>query len=348
VHKKSRLRASAAGHHNSDQPSADYTDSADYRFLKSAKSVKSADLRPFSTKGSIMSRNSWFFAALGILVLQFNTARAADPPQIELKQDIQYGAGGDEKLHLDIAWPKNVKEPLPCIVFIHGGGWAAGRRTVHTPQIQDTAKAGYVAATVTYRLAPKHLFPAQIEDVKCAVRFLRAKADEYHIDKSRIGAIGFSAGAHLSMMLGAMDKEDGLEGNGGHADQSSKVQAVVSYFGPTDLTREYPPASRNIVKNFIGGTLAEKADAYKRASPITYVNAGDAPMLLLQGSRDELVPHDQAVVMADALTKAGVPGRVELMLGARHGWGGKEGRRTTNVAMDFFAEQLKEPSTRDK
>jgi acetyl esterase/lipase len=269
-----------------------------------------------------------------------SAGRAADAPQIELTKDVQYGTGGEDKLHLDIAWPKENTEPRPCIVFIHGGGWAAGRRSAHVGQVEAAARAGYVAATVTYRLAPKHPFPAQIEDVKCAVRFLRAKADDYKIDTNCIGAIGFSAGAHLSMMLGVMDKEDGLEGSGGHADQSSKVQAVVSYFGPTDLTREYPPASRDIVKNFIGGTLAEKAEAYKRASPITYVNSGDAPMLLLQGTRDELVPHDQAVVMADALTKAGVPGRVELMLGARHGWGGREGQRTTKAAMDFFAEQL--------
>jgi acetyl esterase/lipase len=267
-------------------------------------------------------------------------SHAADPPEIELKQDIQYGAGGDEKLHLDIASPKDAKEPLPCLVFIHGGGWAAGHRKAHVGQIQEAAKAGYVAATVTYRLAPKHPFPAQIEDVKCAVRHLRAKADDYKIDKGRIGAIGFSAGAHLSMILGVMDKDDGLEGNGGYPDQSSKVQAVVAYFGPTDLTREYPPASRNIIKNFIGGTLAEKPEAYKRASPITYVNAGDAPMLLFQGTKDELVPHDQAVLMADALTKAGVPGRVELMLGARHGWRDDEARRTMKGAMDFFGEQL--------
>src|SRR6476620_10344115 len=118
------------------------------------------------------------------------------------------------------------------------------------------------------------------------------------------------------MMLGVMDKADGLEGEGGWADQSSKVQAVVAYFGPVDLLGEYPPTSQNIVKNFIGGTKEEKTAEYKRASPITYVNAGDAPMLLFQGTEDVLVPYDQAYVMAKALTSAKVPGRVELMLGA--------------------------------
>jgi dipeptidyl aminopeptidase/acylaminoacyl peptidase len=118
------------------------------------------------------------------------------------------------------------------------------------------------------------------------------------------------------------------------------VQAVVSYFGPTDFTVEYPPASRDIVRKFIGGTLDEKPDEYKAASPVTYVNAGDAPMLLLQGTRDDLVPHDQAFRMAEALTKAGVGGRVEILLGQRHGWGGAEQRRTIAASLAFFEQQL--------
>ncbi len=100
------------------------------------------------------------------------------------------------------------------------------------------AQQGYVSATIGYRLAPKHKFPAQVNDVKCAIRFLRAHADEYGIDPNRIGACGFSAGAHLAMMLGVVQKKDNLEGDGGNPDQSSAVQAVVSYFGPTDLTAE--------------------------------------------------------------------------------------------------------------
>jgi dipeptidyl aminopeptidase/acylaminoacyl peptidase len=104
---------------------------------------------------------------------------------------------------------------------------------------------------------------------------------------------------------------------------------------------EYPPTSQNIVKNFIGGTKAEKTAEYKRASPITYVNAGDAPMLLFQGTEDVLVPYDQAYVMAKALTAAKVPGRVELMLGANHGWGGKEITRTLQSGYDFFSDHLK-------
>jgi hypothetical protein len=128
---------------------------------------------------------------------------------------------------------------------------------------------------------PKGTYPAQIEDVKCAVRHLRANADKYGIDKDRIGAIGFSAGAHLSLLLGTMDKADGLEGEGGHTDQSSKVQAVVSYFGPTDLTQpDLPDIVKGMLNDLVGGKVADKLDVAKSASPITYVDSADAPTLL--------------------------------------------------------------------
>jgi acetyl esterase/lipase len=227
------------------------------------------------------------------------------------------------------------------VVFILGGGWAGGKKDDLKDAVREAATKGYVAVTVGYRLAPQNLFPAQVEDVKCAVRWLRAHADELQLDSKRIGAIGFSAGAHLAMLVGVMDKNDGLEGNGGWQDQSSKVQAVVAYFGPADLMGEYPPVSQEIVRKFIGGTKAEKAAEYRRASPITYVSSGDAPMLLFQGTNDVLVPYDQAYLMARALTEAKVPGRVELLLGANHGWGGQDLDHTRNETYAFFGKWLK-------
>ncbi len=279
-------------------------------------------------------------AALAFLVL---LPQGGLPEEVLFEADVVYGQGGGEDLRLNLARPKAEGGPRPCVLVIHGGGWAAGNKNGHNPQTWDLAKRGYVAATVGYRLVPKALFPAQVEDVKCAVRFLRANAEKYGIDRARIGAVGFSAGAHLSMMLGAMGKEDGLEGEGGHADQPSQVNAVVAFFGPTDFRLEYPERSRGIVRNFLGGTKEEKPDAYAKASPITYVSKGDAPMLLIQGTRDALVPHEQAVVMADALTKAGVPGRVELLLGAGHGWGGAELQRTAEISWAWFDLHLKAP-----
>src|SRR5918993_3061393 len=150
--------------------------------------------------------------------------RPQAPDTVEFTRDVVYGKGGGEDLTLSISRPKNADRStrLPCILVIHGGGWAQGNKAAHEDTTWQLAQRGYVAATIGYRLAPKHLFPAAVEDVKCAARFLRANADQYGIDPDRLGAIGFSAGGHLSMMLGVTNKEDGLEGDGGSADQSSR------------------------------------------------------------------------------------------------------------------------------
>ena len=279
-----------------------------------------------------------FVALLLLLCAQDKKA----PDDILFERDLVYGKGGDEELKLNLGRPKEPSGPTACVVLIHGGGWAAGDRKAHDPQVQELARKGYVAATVGYRFAPKHQFPAQIEDVKCAIRFLRANAEKYSIDKDRIGAVGFSAGAHLSMLLGTMDKEDGCEGEGGNPDQPSKVNAVVAWFGPTDLTTpDWPDRSGKLIVQFCGGTKQEKLDVYKKASPLTYVNAGDAPTLLIHGTKDVLVPWTQATYMADALTKAGVYGRVDLIVGANHGWGGDELKRTADETWAFFEQFLR-------
>jgi acetyl esterase/lipase len=297
-------------------------------------------------------RANFLLIILGVLSLAFvasaqDKASPAPPPAgVAYEPDIVYGNTGDTERKLDMARPEKLDKSVPCIVVIHGGAWRGGNKSVHVggpfPGIFDFAKEGYVSVSVGYRLIPKARFPAQVEDVKCAVRFLRANADKYKIDPNRIGAIGFSAGAHLSMMLGTMDKEDGLEGDGGNPDQSSKVQAVVAYFGPTEMTADDIPArSIPLVTDFIGGSKAEKLEDWKRASPITYVSKGDAPTLIFQGTKDPLVPHTQATKYADALTAAGVPGRVELLIGAGHGWLGKDLERTKQQHMEFFNQQLK-------
>jgi acetyl esterase/lipase len=270
------------------------------------------------------------------------------PAGIAFERDIVYGTGAGEELKLNLARPEKVEGRLPCVVVIHGGAWRAGNKSGHDQQTWDYAKRGYVSATVGYRFCPKHPFPAQVEDVKCAVRFLRANADRFGLDPDRIGAVGFSAGAHLSMMLGVMGKGDGLEGDGGWADQPSQVQAVVSYFGPTDLMADdFPDISKGLLKDFIGGTPGEKAEEHKRASPITYVSSGDAPTLLFQGTKDPLVPHSQTYKMIDALTAAGVPARAELLVGAGHGWGGKDLERTLSETFGFFDERLKPAAPAD-
>jgi dipeptidyl aminopeptidase/acylaminoacyl peptidase len=142
-------------------------------------------------------------------------------------------------------------------------------------------------------------------------------------------------------MLGTTEPSDGLEGNGGSNDQSSRVQAAVAYYGPTNFLAEYPSITRPIIESFLGGTLDERREEYRRASPLTYVSKDDAPTLIFQGTKDILVPYQQAFEMIDAFTKVGVRGRVEIMLGAAHGWKGPERDRTEAETFDFFDEHLK-------
>jgi acetyl esterase/lipase len=264
------------------------------------------------------------------------------PDGVTYEPELEYGKAGEESLKLDLARPADGEGPFPAVVVIHGGAWRGGHRSAHTDLVLQLAQRGYVAATISYRFCPKHAFPAQVEDAKCAVRFLRANGEKYKIDKDRIGAVGASAGAHLAMMLGVMDKEDGLEGSGGSPEQSSKVQAVVGFFGPTDLLADdMPQPTRPLIKDFIGGTPGEKPQEHRRASPLTYVTKGDAPILMLQGTKDPLVPHTQAFKMAEAMTAAGVPGRVEVYVGAGHGWGGKELGHSIRQTFEFLDQHLK-------
>src|SRR5207253_3726457 len=141
------------------------------------------------------------------------------------------------------------------------------------------------------RLVPAAKFPAQIEDCKAEVRWLRANADKYHVDPLRIGVMGFSAGGHLSCLLGTSDKNDGLEGTGGNPEQSSRVQAVVSFFGPTDLiSKDWSEAvEKDILAPFLGAPYADKPELYKKVSPIVYVSKDNPPCLFFHGTEDKLV-----------------------------------------------------------
>ena len=270
------------------------------------------------------------------------TAGAGEKAEIEVTPDIVYGTGAGEELQLDLAMPKGLDHRVPAIVLIHGGGWTGGKRQDMTEIMKRAAKDGYVAATVSYRFTPKHRFPSQIEDVKCAVRYLRANADALHIDPDRIGAIGISAGAHLSMMLGTLDSADGMEGDGGNPDQSSKVQAVVSFVGPINLVLSaYTETQEQILEAFFGGKPLSKLADCRRASPLTYVSNDDAAMLLFFGTNDPLIAVDQAYQIADAMSESKIPGRVEILVGAGHGWGGQEFERTLRASMSFFDEHLK-------
>ncbi|HEY3322749.1 MAG TPA: alpha/beta hydrolase [Planctomycetota bacterium] len=285
-------------------------------------------------------------AILCALVLVSSTLLAGQPDAYPIQQDVVYGKAGGVELKLDLAVPPATAGdgPFPLLVLIHGGGWCGGTKLSYHNAIREYAKKNYVAATVEYRFAPKFKFPAQVEDVKCAVRYLRAHAKELKIDPKKVAALGDSAGGHLSLMLGLMDSKDGLEGDGGNPEQSSKVQAVINYYGPTDFTvgsAAWNPMVIGLVTNFLG-TTDEKAPIVAQSSPITYINAGDPPILTFHGTADLIVPLDQAKRLHEALKKAGVTERLEIIEKGGHGFRGPDFQRTFQISTEFLEQVFSE------
>jgi acetyl esterase/lipase len=277
---------------------------------------------------------------LGSLTLT-SFARGADE-KVTTKNDVTYASPNGTELKLDLAWPGEGEGPFPVVLVIHGGAWRSGNKDQMRPALQDFARRGYVAVSPQYRFCPKETFPAQVHDVKAAVRWLKANAKDYKIDPGHVGAVGFSAGAHLSMMLGLTGPTDGLEGEVAEGAPDSKIHAVVNYFGPTDLAAsDIPDVSLPLIKDFLGGTAKDKPKEAAQASPLTFVSKGDAPVLTFQGTKDPLIPHTQAFKLAEAMTAAGVPGRVEVLIGAGHGWGGDDLKRTMVETFAFFDKHLK-------
>ncbi len=270
--------------------------------------------------------------------------RAQDTkPEARVERDLVYGKGGDTDLKLDLAMPKDGDGPFPVVVCLHGGGWTRGERGDLRATIENLARRGYVAVSVDYRLAPKDRFPAQIEDCKAAVRWLRANAKEYKINPDRIGVVGFSSGAHLACLLGVTRKDDGFEGQGGNADESSAVQAVVSFFGPTDLTQEGfgKDVEKENLLPLLGGTRAEKRDEYRKASPVTYAGKHAPPFLFFHGGNDHIVPLKQSELLADRLKEAGVSAELVALEKEGHGWQGPALLKSIARMIDFLNIHLK-------
>jgi acetyl esterase/lipase len=271
------------------------------------------------------------------VVVTANQDSAATP-----ELDIVYSKAGGTELKLDLVRPKDAAGPLPAVLVIHGGAWRQGNKADVRGMLTQFARHGYVAVSPQYRFCPKDAFPAQVHDVKGAVRWIKTNAKKYQIDPERIGAMGFSAGGHLAMMLGLTSPSDGLEGDVSAEAPDSRVKAVVNYFGPTDLAaKDLPDICKPWVKDFLGGTPEEKPEAAAKASPLTFVSKDDAPVLTFQGTKDPLVPYNQATKLADTMTSAGLAGRVELLIGASHGWGGAQMEQTATETFRFFDLYLK-------
>lgn len=271
------------------------------------------------------------------------------PPGVKVVKDVEYVSGGGRSRSLDLYLPEKAADPLPLVVWIHGGGWQGGDKAGN--RALSLMSAGFATASINYRLSGEAIFPAQIEDCKAAIRFLRAHAAEYHIDPKRIGVFGSSAGGHLVALLGTSGDVAALEGKSGEAGVSSRVQAVCDWFGPTDLGKmdaQTGPGGRKThdapdspESRLLGGPLQTKLEAAKAANPITYVSRDDPPFLIMHGDSDPLVPLPQSQMLDAALKAAGVESTLHVIAGGGHGRPGFDTPEVEAMIRDFFTKHLK-------
>ena len=266
---------------------------------------------------------------------------------------LEYANVDGNPLLLDLRIPDG-PGPHPVIVYLHSGAWISGDRT-GGPAIRQASR-GYAVASIDYRLAPRYTWPAQIEDAKAAVRWLRANAARFHLDPERIGAFGTSAGGHIAAVLGTSADVPTLEGiRLGNAQFSSRVKAVVDFYGPTDLLKmeeqKIPciPLSGNASymppSLLMGCPIQSCPEKTATANPITYVTPDDPPFLIMQGLLDCLVPYKQSILLHDALRAKGVDSTLILLPNGEHGGSAFDEQKQKQAVSDFFDKNLRGPLT---
>jgi len=244
------------------------------------------------------------YLAAGIGLEKLAELKPEVPESVKEFKDIEYKNINGKSLQLDLYKLKNLDEPAPLIVFIHGGGWKGGKRSDYLCYLVDYAVKGYVTATVSYRLVKDSIYPACVDDVTDAVDWLFRNGEKYGYDTTRIALVGGSAGAHLSM-LAAYGWEDPRRKND-MSRTKHKIKAVVDIYGPVDLTVEYARTQR-LLTRFIGHSYGEVPELYLEASPVHYLKPTSPPTLILHGTSDHLVPISQSDTLKSRLDALGVP-----------------------------------------
>lgn len=286
-------------------------------------------------------------------------ASTSTPPtptdDVEFHEGLTYAERPGGTLELDL-WVPDTDGPAPLVVFIHGGGWIVGTRKDHPDLERYFASRGIAMASIEYRLAPldghtpvipvppnpapRAVFPAQILDVKAAIRWLRANADEYGLDPSNVATWGSSAGSHLAALAGTVGDVETVAGDvypasavtpTVHPDESGRVQAVVGWYTPTDFLEMDPQlgdtgwfshdAPNSPESLLVGGQITENPEKVQRADPITYVDGDDPPFLLMHGEQDITVPYEQSEILFEALAEACVDSTLYVLHGLGHGFG---------------------------
>lgn len=296
-------------------------------------------------------------AVMGFMALVFSAtmplkAAPGEAPALDVHTGIQYTETGTPEL-IDIYEPKVAAAAAaegassrPAIVYIHGGGWVGGSRSGVAIAASHFVGQGYVFCSIDYRFSNQAKYPAQIEDCKCAIRFLRGHAKDYKIDPNRIGVWGDSAGAHLAALLGTTAKVPRLEGKGGWEKESSAVQAVLDCYGPADLEPDAFTTYTNLQgQKLVHQLLGDPIDLKLAhdASPLKFVAKGDPPFLILHGDKDDLVPVSQSQSFYDVLKAAGNDATLKIIPGAGHG--GREFFSLENILLiDGFFERTLKPA----
>lgn len=271
------------------------------------------------------------------------------PDGIKVTKDIVYETVNGRELPLDLYIPEGATEPLPLIIWIHGGGWRGGSKNAINRCV-EVLNHGYALASVEYRLSGEAKFPAAIEDCKAAVSYLRWKAPKLGIDPDRFGVWGSSAGGHLVALMGTTNDVLDFDTHPVTKMASPTVQAVCNWFGPTDFLRmndvtggidhDSPDSPESL---FMGFPIQDHPEKVQRANPITYVSASDPPMLLMHGDNDQSVIYNQSELLYRALQKAEVESELYRVVNGGHGFrGADESTESLNArVIAFFDEQFK-------
>ncbi len=290
-------------------------------------------------------------AVYAVLWLRGYAELLKEEPEVTLSPDladVTYCTMAGEALALDLYYPTgDVPTPYPLLVYAHGGSFTGGDKRSGSGGIDIPAMnaRGYAVAAVNYRLMPDHPFPAEVQDVKCAIRFLRAHAADYRLDTTRIGAWGGSAGGHLVAMLGLTIGDPAFE-TGEYLDQSSGVDAVVDMFGPADLTQPMGWLQRWLLRRAFG-TDDISATLLHEASPVYRARPGAPPFLILHGDADSAVPLQQSKLLLRALQDAGIPASLVVVANANHNFKPTAGpirpsRQEISMMMgDFFDKNIR-------
>jgi acetyl esterase/lipase len=247
---------------------------------------------------------------LTALLVALAPPASAGAQAVDVRRDVEYGTANGKRLLLDAYVPAGAaNQPRPAVVMIHGGGWRVGDKASWQPEAERLAAKGWVALSINYRLDEPSAFPAEVDDVQTAVKWVRAHAGEYGIDTTRIAALGDSAGGHLTAMLATLGR--------GPRDDGARIRVGAAWSPPVDLTALAGSRGDGWVRPLFGCSMESCPDVLAQASPVNHVDASDAPLYLVN-STEELVPLSQAQTMAERLKAAGVDHRLDVFPGNRH------------------------------